>query len=125
MTPWGIGEATSANHSLWNAAGSGPSRAKVVADGTGYGMNSETLPGVSGKTGTAEDSSSHGEDNFWFASYAPSDNPEIVVVAFATNTPGGCPGLAHSQSVDRGLLQSLTPIKPLYAHAAAPSSGWS
>ena len=77
---------------------------KVVADGTGYGMNSETLPEVSGKTGTAEDNSSHGEDHSWFASYAPSDNPEIVVVAFAANTPGG--GSVHGLPMAKAVMEA-------------------
>ena len=77
---------------------------KVVADGTGYGMNSETLPDISGKTGTAEDNSSHGEDHSWFASYAPSDNPEIVVVAFAANTPGG--GSVHGLPIAKAVMEA-------------------
>ena len=77
---------------------------KVVADGTGYGMNSETLPDVSGKTGTAEDNSSHGEDHAWFASYAPSENPEIVVVAFAANSPGG--GSVHGLPIAKAVMEA-------------------
>ncbi|KKZ10893.1 MAG: penicillin-binding protein [Candidatus Synechococcus spongiarum SP3] len=77
---------------------------KVVADGTGYGMNSETLPHVSGKTGTAEDNSSHGEDHAWFASYAPSDNPEVVVVAFAANSPGG--GSVHGLPIAKAVMEA-------------------
>ena len=77
---------------------------KVVADGTGYGMNSETLPHVSGKTGTAEDNSSHGEDHAWFASYAPSDHPEIVVVAFAANSPGG--GSVHALPMAKAVMEA-------------------
>ena len=77
---------------------------KVVEDGTGYGMNSETLPAVSGKTGTAEDNSSHGEDHAWFASYAPSDDPEIVVVAFAANSPGG--GSVHGLPIAKAVMEA-------------------
>ena len=77
---------------------------KVVADGTGYGMNSETLPDVSGKTGTAEDNSSHGPDHAWFASYAPSDTPEIVVVAFAANSPGG--GSVHALPIAKVVMEA-------------------
>ncbi len=77
---------------------------KVVADGTGYGMNSETLPAVSGKTGTAEDNSSHGADHSWFASYAPSDDPEIVVVAFAANAPGG--GSRHGLPIAKAVMEA-------------------
>ena len=77
---------------------------KVVADGTGYAMNSETLPAVSGKTGTAEDNSSHGEDHSWFASFAPSRNPEIVVVAFAANAPGG--GSVHGLPIAKAVMEA-------------------
>ncbi len=63
---------------------------KVVTNGTGMGINIDTsiIPPVAGKTGTAEDSSG-GSDHAWFAGFAPYDSGEIVVVAFAQNTPGG------------------------------------
>ncbi len=66
---------------------------QVVEDGTGYGLNGEGIPSAAGKTGTAEDSTG-GPDHAWFASYAPYPNGEIVVVAFAQNTPGG--GSVHA-----------------------------
>lgn len=60
---------------------------RVVTGGTGEAVNSANLPPVSGKSGTAEDHprSSH----TWFGAYAPSNKPEIVVVAFGENSGGG------------------------------------
>ncbi|MEB3211381.1 MAG: penicillin-binding protein 2 [Leptolyngbyaceae bacterium] len=59
----------------------------VITYGTGRGINDPTLPPISGKSGTAEDPPrlSHA----WFGAYAPTDNPEILVVAFAENSGGG------------------------------------
>ncbi|MFL0780841.1 MAG: penicillin-binding protein 2 [Prochlorococcus sp.] len=61
---------------------------KVVEDGTGAALNLPDFPTVAGKTGTAEDSTG-GPDHAWFACYAPVPAADIVVVAFAQNTPGG------------------------------------
>lgn len=59
----------------------------VITYGTGTALNVSTLPPIAGKSGTAEDPPrlSHA----WFGAYAPADNPEIVVVAFAENSGGG------------------------------------
>ena len=76
---------------------------KVVTNGTGMGMNIN-LPlflKVAGKTGTAEDSSG-GPDHAWFACFAPYDSGEIVIVAFAQNTPGG--GSVHALPMAREVL---------------------
>ena len=54
----------------------------------GINLDTSILPSVAGKTGTAEDSSG-GTDHAWFAGFAPYDSGEIVIVAFAQNTPGG------------------------------------
>lgn len=59
----------------------------VVSKGTGQALNEATLPSVSGKSGTAEDPPR--PNHAWFGAYAPSDKPEIVVVAFAENAGGG------------------------------------
>jgi penicillin-binding protein 2 len=76
---------------------------KVVQEGTGYRMNeAKELPAVAGKTGTAEDSTG-GSDHSWFACYAPYPNGDIVVVAFAQNTPGG--GSVHALPMARRVLQ--------------------
>jgi penicillin-binding protein 2 len=78
---------------------------KVVREGTGSAMNQPNLPAVAGKTGTAEDSSG-GPDHAWFACFAPFERPEIVVVAFAQNTPGG--GSVHALPMARQVLEAWT-----------------
>ena len=78
---------------------------KVVTSGSGMQINLDTsiLPPVAGKTGTAEDSSG-GVDHAWFACFAPYDSGEIVVVAFAQNTPGG--GSVHALPMAREMLKT-------------------
>jgi len=78
---------------------------KVVTSGTGMGINLDIsiLPPVAGKTGTAEDSSG-GADHAWFAGFAPYDSGEIVVVAFAQNTPGG--GSVHALPMAKAMLKT-------------------
>ena len=77
---------------------------KVVTSGSGIQINLDTtiLPPVAGKTGTAEDSSG-GLDHAWFACFAPYNLGEIVIVAFAQNTPGG--GSVHALPMAREMLQ--------------------
>lgn len=60
---------------------------QVLTSGTARSLNVPSLPPYAGKTGTAEDPPrlSHA----WFGAYAPFENPEIVVVAFAENSGGG------------------------------------
>lgn len=60
---------------------------QVVTNGTGTVLNGSTLPSAAGKSGTAE--APPGENHAWFGGYAPNDNPEIVVVAFAEHSGGG------------------------------------
>ncbi|WP_269609254.1 penicillin-binding protein 2 [Prochlorococcus marinus] len=78
---------------------------KVVTSGTAIGMNvdSSIFPPVAGKTGTAEDSSG-GADHAWFVGFAPYDSGEIVIVAFAQNTPGG--GSVHALPMAKKILQT-------------------
>lgn len=59
----------------------------VVAGGTGNRLNVPELPPAAGKSGTAE--APPGEPHTWFGAFAPYDNPEIVVVAFAEHSGGG------------------------------------
>ena len=77
---------------------------RVVTNGTAMGVNvnNSILPPVAGKTGTAEDSSG-AADHAWFACFAPYDSGEIVIVAFAQNTPGG--GSVHALPMARKMLQ--------------------
>ncbi|MEC4813277.1 MAG: penicillin-binding protein 2 [Scytonema sp. PMC 1069.18] len=63
---------------------------KVVAEGTGKVLNVPNLPPVAGKSGTAEAWKNRVKANHaWFGAYAPSDKPEIVVLAFAEHSGGG------------------------------------
>lgn len=56
---------------------------RVVLEGSGrFYANLDSIA-VGGKTGTAENP--HGADHGWFTSFAPFDNPEIVVTAFVEN----------------------------------------
>jgi penicillin-binding protein 2 len=60
---------------------------QVVASGTGRALNSPTIPPASGKSGTAETYKK--KSHTWFGGFAPFDQPEIVVVAFAEHSGGG------------------------------------
>jgi penicillin-binding protein 2 len=59
---------------------------QVIAGGTGAALNVPHLPPISGKSGTAE--APPGKPHAWFGAYAPLDNPEIVVLAFAEHSGG-------------------------------------
>ena len=77
---------------------------KVVESGTGASINYgvTNLPPVSGKTGTAEDGEG-GSDHAWFVCFTPSDKAELLIVAFAQNTPGG--GSVHALPMAREILK--------------------
>ncbi len=77
---------------------------KVVQSGTGVSINygSYNFPPISGKTGTAEDALG-GADHAWFVCYAPSEDSELLVVAFAENTPGG--GSVHALPMAKKILE--------------------
>lgn len=75
----------------------------VVTDGTGYRLNGPGIPPAGGKTGTAEDNSTHGPDHAWFATFAPYPEGEIVIVAFAQNTPGG--GSVHALPMAKQVME--------------------
>ncbi len=77
---------------------------KVVQSGTGVSMNYGIydLPPIAGKTGTAEDVLG-GPDHAWFVCFAPVKNSELIVVAFAENTPGG--GSVHALPMARRILE--------------------
>ena len=63
------------------AARVGKMMEKCVESGTGTGATVSGIK-VAGKTGTAENS---GLDHAWFVSYAPAENPKIVVCAMVEN----------------------------------------
>ena len=77
---------------------------KVVESGTGVEINTGVinLPPVSGKTGTAEDWKT-GLDHAWFVCFTPSEESELLVVAFAQNTPGG--GSVHALPMAKEILK--------------------
>ena len=77
---------------------------KVVQSGTGVSVNygSNNFPPISGKTGTAEDALG-GPDHAWFVCFAPSENSELLIVAFAENTPGG--GSVHALPMAKKILE--------------------
>ena len=77
---------------------------KVIQSGTGVSINygSNNFPPISGKTGTAEDALG-GPDHAWFVCFAPSENSELLVVAFAENTPGG--GSVHALPMAKKILE--------------------
>ena len=77
---------------------------KVVESGTGVGINTgvTNLPPVSGKTGTAEDWKT-GLYHAWFVCFTPSEESELLVVAFAQNTPGG--GSVHALPMAKEILK--------------------
>jgi len=77
---------------------------KVVESGTGVSINYgvSNLPPVAGKTGTAEDGEG-GLDHAWFVCFTPSEKSELLVVAFAQNTPGG--GSVHALPMARKILK--------------------
>ncbi|MGF1539986.1 MAG: penicillin-binding protein 2 [Pleurocapsa sp.] len=64
----------------------------VVDGGTGAKLNSPDIPPGAGKTGTAE--APPGKPHAWFGAYAPFEQPQIVVVAFAEHSGGGGGSLA-------------------------------
>lgn len=84
---------------------------QVVSAGTGTVLN-EGLPATSGKSGTAE--APPGEVHAWFGAYAPSDKPEIVVVAFCEHSGGG--GGKTAGPIVRKVMEAYfnkgKPVKP-------------
>ena len=50
-----------------------------------------------------------GFDHSWFACFAPSEKSEILIVAFAENTPGG--GSVHALPMARRILETWNQLK--------------
>jgi penicillin-binding protein 2 len=80
----------------------------VVAGGTGGKLNMPELPPVAGKSGTAE--APPGESHAWFGAYAPFEQPEIVVVAFAEHSGGG--GGSVAAPMVRQVMEAYFQKKP-------------
>ena len=59
----------------------------MITSGTAKALNVSHIPPFAGKTGTAE--ADPGLSHAWCGAYAPLDNPEVVVVAFAEHSGGG------------------------------------
>jgi penicillin-binding protein 2 len=63
---------------------------KVISEGTGKVLKQPTIPPVAGKSGTAEAWKRGVKQNHaWFGAYAPINQPEMVIVAFAEHSGGG------------------------------------
>ena len=66
---------------------------QVITRGTGQGVALPYgYPAVAGKSGTAEDQPR--PNHTWFVTYAPAEDPEVVVAAFLENSGGGGSKLA-------------------------------
>ncbi|MEM6433451.1 MAG: penicillin-binding protein 2 [Cyanobacteria bacterium P01_D01_bin.115] len=60
---------------------------QVISSGTARSLNLPNIPPIAGKTGTAE--APPFENHAWFGAYAPAENPEVLIVAFAEHSGGG------------------------------------
>ena len=80
----------------------------VVNGGTGGKLNSPNTPPGAGKSGTAE--APPGESHTWFGAYAPYNQPEIVVVAFAEHSGGG--GGSVAAPMVRQVMEAYFKPKP-------------
>lgn len=97
----------------------------VVEDKRGTGKRAalpkESGIGVGGKTGTAQvasrESGLNYEDHAWFAGFAPTDNPRIVVVALIEN---GGHGGEVAAPVTRAVLMQYFGIQEPKGAVAAP-----
>jgi penicillin-binding protein 2 len=91
---------------------------EVVAAGTGTALNVPHLPPASGKSGTAE--APPGKAHAWFGGYAPSDKPEIVVVAFCEHSGGG--GGKTAGPIVRQVMEAYFNKKPPSPEKAKPAA---
>ncbi len=94
---------------------------KVVTEGTAmgafWGFPLDEIP-VAGKTGTAQ---IHGKDDFaFFASYAPADRPELVILVVVEEGGSGSAGAAP---VARRLYETYFGLKPPSASVKKPLPG--
>jgi penicillin-binding protein 2 len=89
---------------------------QVVTNGTGPAMNVPHLPAPSGKSGTAE--APPGPVHVWFGAYAPTNKPEIVVVAFGEHSGGG--GGAVAAPMVRQVMEAYFKKKPPQPATAKP-----
>jgi penicillin-binding protein 2 len=96
---------------------------QVVSAGTGAALNVPDIPPASGKSGTAE--APPGLDHAWFGAYAPSDKPEIAIVAFAEHSGGGGGKTAAPMvlQVMKAYFSHNKPAKPSTDKPAASKGG--
>ncbi len=96
-------------------------RVGVVNEGTGHAAR---IPGVevAGKTGTAQSiahsDSARGQDHAWFASFAPVDDPQVVVVVLVEH---GGKGGQVAAPIARQIYQSIFLEKVAMAALGASS----
>jgi penicillin-binding protein 2 len=83
---------------------------QVVTAGTATILNDPSLPPVAGKTGTAEDPPR--PDHAWFGGYAPSDQPDLVIIAFGENSGG------YGGTVAAPMVKAL--MSTWFGHQARP-----
>ena len=77
---------------------------RVVTDGSGrYYADLDSID-VAGKTGTAQNP--HGQDNGWFISFAPVENPKIAVAVLVEN--GGYGSISAAPIASLLIEQYLT-----------------
>jgi cell division protein FtsI/penicillin-binding protein 2 len=74
---------------------------QVVLKGTGVNANIPEIA-IAGKTGTAEDPP-RPNPHAWFTSYAPAENPQIVVTVFVQ---GGGHGGVKAAAISRELIKT-------------------
>lgn len=84
-----VARVISASSASWEAVIKG--MVQVVESGTGASAFKEfPYPvKIAGKTGSVQLGPGQGDAHSWFCGFAPADNPEIVVVAFAEHGGGG------------------------------------
>jgi penicillin-binding protein 2 len=90
----------------------------VVAEGTGVGARIPAVR-IAGKTGTAQrianSRADRGQDHAWFASFAPADDPEVVVVVLVER---GGKGGQIAAPIARRIYEAIFPDRMAMRPAA-------
>jgi cell division protein FtsI/penicillin-binding protein 2 len=95
----------------------------VVSEGTGQRAKIPGIP-IAGKTGTAQvvkkseakSGPSELKDHGWFASFAPSDNPQIAVIVLVEN--GGFGGMVAAP-IGKAVYEAYFASRAPAAHSPA------
>ncbi|MEB3225752.1 MAG: penicillin-binding protein 2 [Synechococcus sp.] len=90
----------------------------VVTSGTGTVLNIPGIPTAAGKSGTAE--APPRENHAWFGAFAPYEDAEIVVVAFAEHSGGG--GGSVAGPMVRDVMAAYFEMKEKAANPEAEST---